>query len=185
LYPAIRISSRTGLIFGEGVALLPVVTACGLALLLVAYCATPAPTRAPGGQEPELPALLKAEPVKVDPKDDELRKLLKERYNEALAEIDERSRRVLGILETPDTLLGAAERFVRAGLELSGKPADQVALLEKYVEFAKAVEQAVDVRIKAGVRNFTKGDLHQAKYARADAEVQLLRAKEKAKADKK
>ena len=82
-----------------------VVTACGPALLLAAYCATPAPTQAPGGQEPELPALLKAEPVKVDPKDDELQKLLKERYNEALAEIDERSRRVLGILETPDTLL--------------------------------------------------------------------------------
>ena len=74
---------------------------------------------------------------------------------------------------------------MRAGLELSDKPADQVALLEKYVEFAKAVEQAVDVRIKAGVRNFTKGDLHQAKYTRADAEIQLLRAKEKAKADKK
>jgi hypothetical protein len=121
----------------------------------------------------------------VDPKDDDLRKLLKERYNEAIAELGERSRRVLGILETPDTLLAAAERVVRAGLELSDKPADQMALLEKYVEFAKSVERAVDQRVKAGIMNLTKGDLHQTKYARVDAEIQLLRAKEKAKADKK
>ena len=45
LYPAIRISSRTGLIFWEGVAMFRVVTACGPALLLAAYCATPAPTQ--------------------------------------------------------------------------------------------------------------------------------------------
>jgi hypothetical protein len=185
LHPAIRFSSRTGLICWEGRAMFRVVTACAIALLLAAYCATPAPTQAPGGSEAELPALLKAEPVKADPQDDDLRKLLKERYNEAVAEMSERSRQMRAGSTTFDSCFVAAQRLVPAGLELSEKPADQVALLEKYVALAKQYERLLEDRLERGIRGFSKAELHQVKYARADAEIQLLRAKERAKADKK
>jgi hypothetical protein len=162
-----------------------VVTAGGLALLLALYRGTPAPTQAPGRPEQELPALLKPEPVKADPKDDDLRKLLKERYNEAVTEMNERTRQMRSGANTFDSCFVAAQRLVPAGLELNEKPADQVALLEKYVSLAKEYEKLLKDRLEAGIRPFTPAELHQVKYARADTEIQLLRAKERAKADKK
>jgi hypothetical protein len=154
-------------------------------LLLAVCCATPAPTQDPGGPGEELPALLKEQPVQADPRDDDLRKLLKERYNEAVAEVAVRYQRLLGGVETPDSVFAGAQRLVRAGLELKEKPADQVALREKYVALAKAVEKSVEERVQAGTKSYGPADLHQAKYERADAEIQLLRAKERAKAERK
>jgi hypothetical protein len=154
---------------------------CCLAVLLAACWASPATTQAPGGPESELPALLKASPVKVDPKDDDLRKLLKERYNEALTETTLRYRQSLAGVQTIDPVFDGAQRIVKAGLELDDKPTAQVALLEKYVVLAKAHEKIAEERVRAALKGNTLAALHQAKYARADAEIQLLRAKEKAK----
>ena len=63
---------------------------------------------------------------------------------------------------------------MHAGLELYESAPDRVTLLEKYVAFAKVAERMVSYRVDAGVQNFTPGDLHQAKYVRIDAEIQLV-----------
>jgi hypothetical protein len=161
------------------------VTAPCLTLLLAACAAALAPTQNPGAPDGERPGLLKAEPVKADPKDDDLRKLLKERYNEAVAEVSVRYQRVFSGADTPDVVVDGAERIVKAGLELNDKPADQAALLANYVEFMKAMEKLVGDRVASGVRRYGPADVHQMKYLRVDAEIQLLRARERAKADKK
>ena len=72
-----------------------------------------------------------------------------------------------------------------AGLELNDKVADQVTFLEKYVGFSKEVEKVVKEWVDAGVQTGSMADLHQAKYARADAEIRLLRARAKLKEEKR
>jgi hypothetical protein len=156
----------------------------GVTLLIHAALAASAPAQKLDLPERELPALLKMSPVKADPKDDALRKLLKERYNEAIGELQENYERVRAGALASDVLDESARRALHAGLELNENSADQLALLEKYVAFTKEVEMLMEVRLKTGLRA-TSADVHRAKYFRADAEIQLLRAKEKAKGGKK
>jgi hypothetical protein len=140
----------------------------------------------PGGQEPkppgDAPPIKLGEPLRIEPRDDPLQKALKERYNEALAEARERHQSLLAGRMALDQLFDVFQRYVFAGLEVAETPAAQVALLKQYVALAKNVEDIVAARLDAG--SVTKADLHRARYVRHDAEVQLLRAQEKAK-DKK
>jgi hypothetical protein len=157
----------------------------GVALLLAAL-APRALTQEPENADAKLVGQLKQfAPAKEDPKDNELRKLLKERYNAAVDEVSVRLQRVEGGAETPDELIPAARRVIESGLELSDKPTDQLVLLEKDVALTKLVEKLTKERVDAGVKNFTPADLSKAKYARADAEIRLLRFKEKLKAGTK
>jgi hypothetical protein len=161
-------------------------TAIGVVFLVNALLTSFASAQQPGEPEPDLPALAKLAPAKEDPKDDTLRKLLKERYNAALGELRGRYEgAVRGHGVSFDTMFAPAKRVVDAALALSADAAEQVALLEKYVAFAKDAEKFVQECLDAGVRTYTRADLHEATYFRADAEIQLLRAKEKGKAGKK
>jgi hypothetical protein len=157
----------------------------GVALSLAALSPR-ASAQKPEDPEAELEAVLKTfTPAKEDPKDDALRKLLKERYNAAVDELTVRLQRLSGGQETPDDCISVARRIVASGLELSDKPANQLALLEKDVLLTKLVEKLTKERVEAGIKRFTPADLNKAKYARADAEIRLLRFKEKMKGDKK
>jgi hypothetical protein len=160
-----------------------VTIAMGSVLLLVAL-APRAASAPPEGND--LEAVLKTfTPAKEDPKDSALRKLLKERYNAAVLEVNVRLQRVAGGQETPAEAVSAGRRVVTAGLELYDKPADQLALLEKDVALTKYLEKATKECVEAGIKTFTAADLHEATYARADSEIRLLRFKEKMKGDKK
>jgi hypothetical protein len=137
------------------------------------------PDRPPERRERKVPALLKAEPIQPDKKDDELHRLLKERYNEAVAELAalyaEFQHGGLGRSPMDTAFHQASQRLLHAGLELKEKPADKVALLEQYVELQKFVEKFHQDLVNAGHEPPTL--LHQARYYRIDAEIQLLRAK--------
>lgn len=136
-------------------------------------------------KEPEEkpPAILKAKPVKIDAKDDELTKLLKARYNEAVAELNEHYRSVVEGRHTPDVMLDAGKRVVEAGLELIQQPSERIALLEKYVELTKIAEEVAKAQVE--VRRLRSPImLHRARYDRLDAEIQLLRTKRKLQQDK-
>jgi len=155
-------------------------------VLLLAAFAPRAQAQQPGSEDSELDALVKNfAPAKDDPKDGALRKLLKERYNAAINEMIVRLQRVAGGPDTPDAVISAGRRIVESGMELYDKPADQLALLEKDVALTKLVEKLTKERVDAGIKAFTQADLYKAKYARADAEIRLLRFKEKIKGDKK
>ena len=113
------------------------------------------------------------------------RSFSRSRYNEALAEASERRWDTLGGRGRVTDLLAAGQRLMTAGLELNDKVADQVTFLEKYVGFSKEVEKVVKEWVDAGVQTGSMADLHQAKYARADAEIRLLRARAKLKEEKR
>jgi RNA polymerase sigma factor (sigma-70 family) len=122
-------------------------------------------------------ALLKREFLAADPKDDALRKLLKERFNAALGEVQALHKRIETGAATVDLLADAGRRLQSAGLEVYDDPKEKVALLEQYAALAKEVEHIIDVQHQAGRANVA--DWHRARYFRADAEIALLRLKGK------
>ena len=149
-----------------------------LLLMLASNSAAQAPQPQPDQPETKLPALLTAKPLKEDPKDDELQKLLKARYNEAVGEVKEiyeswiKGKVIIG------SFAGAGQRLVQAGLELYDKPADRVELLTQFVELTKEAEKSAQALHDIG--KLASADLHRARYQRLDAEIQLLRAKREA-----
>ena len=149
-----------------------------LLLMLASRSPALAPQPQPGQREAKEPALLTARPLKEDPKDDELRKLLKARYNEALGEVQGLYRMFQTARASLDSFAEAEQRLVQAGLELCDKPADKVALLTQYVELTRAAEKVAQARFEAA--RGTESAVRRARYQRLDAEIQLLRAKREA-----
>jgi hypothetical protein len=149
-----------------------------LLLMVAGYSAAQAPPPPPDQPETKLPALLTAKPLKEDPKDDELRKLLKARYNEAVGEVKGLYAMYTAGRGTLDSFVEAGQRLVHAGLELYDKPADKVALLTQFVELTKEAEKIAQARLDAAIVPIT--ELRRARYQRLDAEIRLLRARREA-----
>lgn len=128
------------------------------------------------------PALLTEKPLAPGAGADPLRKLLVTRYNAALADVQKRYQAAFGVANgTPDVeALGrAAERLLKAGLELSGEPADRVKVHERHVELVRHLEKFAEAADRAGVSK-SRAELEVARYYRIDAEIGLLRAREAA-----
>jgi len=70
--------------------------------------------------------------------------------------------------------------MLHADLELSEKPADQIAAIERYLVFAKEYELRVFSLYKSQAKAGEADKYEKAKYMRLDAEIQLLRAKRNA-----
>jgi outer membrane protein TolC len=150
--------------------LLPVVT-LGLALTW---------TGAQGQQPGEkMPAVLSAKPLKAEAGDDELRKLLKERYNAALEEMQARYAEFQAGRITLDMLHEAAQRVLDSQVALTDKPAEHVRIYEQQLELARDVERATQLHYDAGRK--TIAELARARYVRLDVEIKLVVAKRKAK----
>jgi hypothetical protein len=128
--------------------------------------------------EGQLPAILKAKAIEPQPGDDELRKLLIARHNSAVAEMAARYKEFTAGRSTLDVLVEVGRRLVDSGLELNDKPAEQLALREKFFDLAVEVEKVQNARFAAG--RIGSGDLESAHYLRLDAEVQMVKAKRKA-----
>jgi hypothetical protein len=125
----------------------------------------------------KFPALLSAEPLRENPDDDEMRKLLKERYNAALGEA-RHSYALEGVLcggDNQDYRYGSWKRVLQAGLEAYDGPAEKVALLRDYLQLTKEAEQLEELRYKVGRCKIDH--VHRARYERLDAELRLLLAK--------
>lgn len=169
-------NSTCGIRFGEGPmkSLVGVATWFWLTLLIVPAAQAQEPKDEP---EVKLPALLSAKPIKENAKDDELTKLLKERYNTAVSEVKELYEMYQRGRGTIDTFTEAAQRLVKAGLEVHEKPADRVTLLTQFVELSKEVEKQAKERFEAG--RILSADYYRTRYQRIDAEIQLLRARAK------
>lgn len=149
-----------------------------LFLVLAGSLAAGAAQVNPGQPEVKEPALLAAQPFKEDPRDDELQKLMKARYNEALGELQDTYRLYQQNQASLNSWAEASQRLVHAGLELYDKPADKVALLSQYVELTKEVEMVAHTL--HGAARGTWADVRRARYQRLDAEIRLLRARREA-----
>jgi hypothetical protein len=121
-------------------------------------------------------------PVIANPKDDELRKLQIERYNEGLEELKSLTELMLRGTKTPERYFDAGKRFVQSGLDVFDKPEDRIALLTDYVAFAKDNENVFQTQLQGG--KVAAADTHLASYYRIDAEIQLLKAKRAAEKPK-
>src|SRR5262245_35163951 len=88
-----------------------------LSLFLALAGFSTAQERQPDPNQPneKLPDLLKAKPLKVDPKDDDLRKLLKERYNAVVDEIKSLYEMFLAGRGTVEQFADAGKRLVQSG----------------------------------------------------------------------
>jgi hypothetical protein len=133
------------------------------------------PLQPPKQVGPKLPALLTSQPIKEDPKDDELCKLLKARYNLAFAEMQRGYKAWRLGLSSFDAVTDVAQQLVKSGLELIDKPAERAAFLGQYVELMKEAEKIVQEQYKHGM--VPQIEVYRARYLRLDAEIQLLRAK--------
>jgi len=144
----------------------------------------PPPLKPADHSEGKLRASLAAtKPLRVDPKDDELRKLLKARYNEALGELKDlyeaeelASKYAVTRRDEPDDLYGPWKRLVQAGLDVYHQPVDKIGLLTQYLEVTKQREKIEQERYNYGRIRVDR--LHRARYERLDAEIRLFRLKE-------
>jgi hypothetical protein len=152
-----------------------------LALLLSLVLADRLSAQQAGSEKQNAPVHLALKPADAEPQDDELRKLLKARYNEALDELKERSDQLFlkGIeLGGFAQVFDSANRFVRAGLELREKPAERVEILTQVLELARTAEKLAQSYFNAN--KLSSQDLHYARYSRLDIEIQLSRARRNA-----
>jgi hypothetical protein len=158
-----------------------------LLMVLAGNSAAQAPQteKPPDRPKVKLPALLSAKPLKDDPKDDELRKLLKARYNEALAEArdfyefeDLANHNAIEWYPTANDRYRMLQRVVQAGLDVCETPARKVALLTQFLEVTRGLEDRTQERYKFG--RCRLGDVKRARYERLDAQIRLLRAKREA-----
>jgi hypothetical protein len=150
--------------------LLPTVLAMGLVRPLAA-------AEKPNDGE-KLPAFLNAKEVKPAEGDDALHKLLKARYNAALQAARARYLEVLAGRSTQEQCYPAFRTLLRSELEMAEKPAAQLAVREKFVTLTKEVESIFEQRFKAG--QSTLAEYATAQVNRLTAEIELLKAKEKA-----
>jgi hypothetical protein len=127
---------------------------------------------------------LVSEPMKPERGDDAVQKLMKERYNTALVVLDVRIRQYMAGREAGSVFAfeKALNQVLRARTALTDKPADLIPLLELRLELARDLERAADGRFQAG-RSEPDAPA-EAKIARINAEIDLLRMKKRASTEK-
>jgi hypothetical protein len=154
--------------------------------LLLGGPVLPTPGRQPPPADPDEPpvvlklrAIVKANPLEPAKEDDDLRKLLKARYNVAVRGLQARLQEFEAGRSTVEALFAAFRNVHDSQLELCEKPADQIGTRELYFELAKVVEKIVEAQFEA--KRIGAGALEDARYVRLDAEIQLLKAKRQAR----
>jgi hypothetical protein len=128
--------------------------------------------------DPErVPALLKAKGLPLLQGDDKLTKLLKARFNEALAITQKRYQQP----GTPlDKWVPATERLLAAGLDLYSGRKEKIAFLKQVLELCTYEEMHAEVNLATGAKGpgavFFEIDLHTARELKLNVEILLQRA---------
>jgi hypothetical protein len=98
-------------------------------------------------------------------------------HRTALAEYEERIRRVRAGTDTPDVVRELLPRLLEAELGLARGPADRLAAMQRHWARAREIERMTQERVEAGVKNFTPADLLLARYHRLTAALRLAQAR--------
>jgi hypothetical protein len=102
--------------------------------------------------EDAFPALCKVKPVAKD--DDELRKLLVERFGVAVVEVKVRHLQYQeGAWGSLYVLLGAYQHILDSRLELVEKPEEEIAVREDFLKIVKEMETTTKVGLESGKTN--------------------------------
>lgn len=119
---------------------------------------------------------IRLQPVKIEKEDSELRKLQKERFNLSIEVVKGIIPRFYEGTEVCRVFVEAQQRMIAAGLDFETDPKARVALLEEGVRLAKITEVLSKSEFDAGkARDW---NVAFASYARADAEIRLLKEKD-------
>jgi beta-lactamase regulating signal transducer with metallopeptidase domain len=124
--------------------------------------------------EKPLPAMLTAKPLQRATGDDELHKLLKDRYNSALKALQgqyERTR--LDPQASITTVIVAARTLLDAELAMAA-PKETVGIYQRYLEFMSYFDTIAEGMRNNGNASFA--DFNAVREARLDAEIRLLQA---------
>jgi hypothetical protein len=124
-----------------------------------------------------LSAMLKLEALKPEPGDDELQKLLKERYNAALSAFQGYQLQLQYELKANivASVCTATRDLFEAELALVSSASDKTRILERYVEVSKSTWKQVDAKTKQGLEGGSSANEGLAHAAALEAEIKLLR----------
>lgn len=100
--------------------------------------------------ETDFPAFFDAKPVEAQEGDDEMRRLLVARHNEAVAETRARIQAFQTGRQTFKSLNDACERLLASRFALEKDPPKRIALLEQYVGVMKMAEEYAQLTLQNG-----------------------------------
>jgi hypothetical protein len=152
-----------------------VVAALGAAWALCVPRGDPLAAQPAGAGQQKLPRLLTAKPVEIMEERDEMRKLLRARYNAALEEVRGRYHQFRDGQGKLEPMFDAFRRLLASGVAAADTGKDQVEFLELYVDLTRQVAKSVDGLAKIGGQ-IPSADAAQARYMHLDAQIQLLHA---------
>jgi hypothetical protein len=164
-----------------GLPLLLSLLAFALALPAVTATQEPSPEKAKSDKDgPETATfgtLYRAKKLPADPKDDELRKLLKERYNEVVNELEafRQQYEASSPRATIEKFHEVASRLVEAKMDLCDMKEEKVKLLTELVAIAEQSYLISKAYYEAGTRSVS--DLSQSRQQVLTAKIQLVKAK--------
>jgi len=145
----------------------------------------PLPNKSSKPRAETLPAMLTAKPLEPAPGDDELRKLLKERYNSALRALKGLYERLLIDSSMPSpmiSIVSAGRTLLDAKLAIS-QGRDPIRVYEDYVELTKYFEALARSILQSKAGQMSPADFEAAHEARIDADIKLLQARRRSQAD--
>ena len=142
----------------------------------VGRTAAQTPADAPG-VSPKILAFLK--PVAIAEGDSELQKKLKERHNVAVKMLEERVNEYKKGVRDVSSVFETARLTAEAKLDLAENAEARTAVLQELLDVAQLIESNLAQQVAKGFGS--KADLERARYTRLTLEVELLRAKQKAK----
>jgi hypothetical protein len=150
----------------------------GVAILAVGVVATSF-REASGQAAPPEQAIEQLQPVKLEAADSPLRRLLKERFNTSVEEVQAVTALWYGGKTVLEEVATAVARFAKAGVEMAETPAERIKYLALALSQAKTTESFVREKYNAGGAGVD--ELLRARGLRLDAEIALLRERDAAK----
>ena len=139
-----------------------------------------------GDDPPRIPNVVRSKPKQAKANDDELRKLMIDRFNVALLESQKRFADEEGAFAVNFVAGGpdqCVKRLFHAELSLAENPQERIEACRNYVEMAKYMEDYVALAIKNGGSKSLKdpGALEVCRSLHIDAKIQFIEAKRQAK----
>jgi hypothetical protein len=122
----------------------------------------------------KLPRLLAAKPLEEAGERDELRRLMRARYNAALEEARQRYQLFRGGTARLEQTLDAFRRLLASGVATADTGKERVEFLERYVDLTRGVARMAESIAKSGQGH--GADAAQARYMYLDAQIQLMSA---------
>lgn len=122
------------------------------------------------------PALALQKSVKINPQDDELTKLHKERFNAAQREFREGYNYWLQGIGSLKDLSEMTRRLIFAREWVRNPRIDHVGLVKEKVAFAKYVEKQAEIKFGKQRQTTLLMDVNFARYFRLDSEIELIQA---------